>query len=105
MKDLQPSGAKNNNLTLPGYSSKKSIAGLAIFSLKKLISGLDIWPGLDGSQPAQLIPCSPLNNNEIIAKKNSAMLTPQKHKYCSSCLVPAVGRTLCNSLVYIDYIG
>ena len=26
-------------------------------------------------------------------KKNSAVLTPQKHKYCSSCLVPAVGHT------------
>ena len=64
-----------------------------------------MWPGLDGPQPAQLIPCSPLNNNEIIAKKNSTVLTPQKHKYCSSCLVPAVGLTLCNSLVYIDYIG
>ena len=34
---------------------KKSIAGPTIFSLKKLISGLDIWPGLDGPQPAQLI--------------------------------------------------
>ena len=64
-----------------------------------------MWTRLDGPQPAQLIPCSPLNNNEIIAKKNSTVLTPQKHKYCSSCLVPAVGRTLCNSLVYIDYIG
>ena len=38
-KDLQPSGAENNKLTLPGYSSKRRIAGLAIFILKKI----SIW--------------------------------------------------------------
>ncbi len=38
------------------HASKRRIAGLAIFILKKLVSGLDIWPGLDGPQPAQLIP-------------------------------------------------
>ena len=37
---------------------KKSIAGLAISAWKKLISGLDIWPGLDRPQPAQLIPAA-----------------------------------------------
>ena len=54
-------------LNLPGYSSKKRIDGLAIFILKKI----KIWAGylswLDGPQPTQLIPCSPLNNNENIA--------------------------------------
>ena len=55
---MQPSGAENNKLTLPGYSSKRRIAGLAIFILKKVVSGLDIWPGLDGPQPAQLIPAA-----------------------------------------------
>ena len=64
-----------------------------------------MWTRLDGPQPAQLITYSPLNNNKVIAKKNSVVLTPQKHKYYSSCLVPAVGRTLCNSLIYMDYIG
>ena len=80
---------------------KKTYSWASHFHLeKKLISGLDIWPGLDGPHPTQLIACSPLNNNKNNAKKNSAVLTPQKHKYCSSCLVPAVGRTLCNFLVY-----
>ena len=55
---MQPSGTENNMLTLPGYSSKRRIAGLAIFILKKLVYGLDIWPGLDGPQPAQLIPAA-----------------------------------------------
>ena len=37
---------------------KKSIVGLAIFRVKKIIYGLDIWPGLDGPQPAKLIPAA-----------------------------------------------
>ena len=37
---------------------KKSIARLAIFSWKKINTGMDIWPRLDGPQPAQLIPAA-----------------------------------------------
>ena len=91
-------------------SPKKSIAGLAISAWKKLISGLDIWPGLDGPQPAQLIPAAMFSllfrGEKLISGVNiSAVLTPQKHKYCSSCLVPAVGPFLCNSLIYWLNIG
>ena len=46
---------------------KKTYSWASHFHLEKLVSGLDIWLGLDGPQPAQLIPCSPLNNNENIA--------------------------------------
>src|SRR5215216_4992034 len=68
MKDLQPSGAENNKLTLRGYSSKKSIAGLAIFSLKKI----NIWAGyLAWARRATTRPVNTLLSSEQQRKHRS----------------------------------
>ena len=79
---------------------KKSIAGLAIFSLKKI----NIWAGyLCWARRATARPVNTLLSSEQQRKHRQeklSVLMPQKHKYCSSCLVPAGGRFLCNSLVY-----
>ena len=55
----------------------------------KLISGLDIWPGLDGPQPAQLIPCSPLNNNENIAQEKLGSAHASKAQILLELLGPS----------------